>query len=67
MKWRLIKFIDDNAVLENTEGQKVSWPHNQLPIDYNIGDEFEIQFSKGNKTSSDDESKQIINTILQSE
>jgi len=68
MKWKLIKFIDTNAVLENNNGEQVTWPHNLLPVDYDIGNEFSINFNKlEKKLQENDESKQIINTILKTE
>ena len=68
MNWRLIKFIDDNAVLENENGKKITWPHNLLPVDYKIGDQFTINFNKiGESLPNNNEAKSIINTILKTD
>lgn len=68
MNWRLIKFVDNNAILANDNGKEVVWPHDLLPTDYKIGDQFTINFSKvGESLPEGDEAKNIINTILKTE
>ncbi|MFW0862652.1 MAG: hypothetical protein ACKKL6_03625 [Candidatus Komeilibacteria bacterium] len=68
MNWRLIKFLDNNAVIQNEDNEQIIIPHHLLPADYNIGDEFTLNFNKeNNNLSGDKEAIQIINSILQTE
>jgi len=68
MSWRLIKFQDDKAVIQDENNEQILIPLHLLPIDYNIGDEFTLNFSKENDLPTENtEAKQIINAILQTE
>ena len=68
MEWLLIKFIEDQVVLENKQGERVNMPHSLLPADYNIGEKFTINFAKTDQDLPDDqEAKNIINSILKTE
>ncbi len=66
MIWRLIRFEENNAIIQNKNEDQITIPHHLLPAEYNIGDQFSISFDKNIDSSTDGkEATQIINTILE--
>ena len=68
MIWRIIKFLDSDAVVVNENNEELILPHKLLPPDFNIGEQFKINFNKLKESSSEDSNaKNIINTLLKAE
>ncbi|MBL7022016.1 DUF3006 domain-containing protein [Patescibacteria group bacterium] len=66
MIWRLIRFEENNAIIQNENEDQITIPHHLLPAEYNIGDQFSINFDKNTDSAPESkEATQIINTILE--
>ncbi|MCR4280566.1 MAG: hypothetical protein NUV82_04040 [Candidatus Komeilibacteria bacterium] len=64
MTWRLIKFLDGAAILENEKGEQHSWPRQYFPENIAIGDVIRVEFLQANQIAEDKNKTDIINTIL---